>query len=232
MPITDIGLLLRRTQKEAPKLPRWYSNTPASIVIGLGSARALCLTRKLNFLKKICSDNHSETVSSRTLASLSDDVDSICLVRECRDLEQYFHSNFTSAILQQEADICPLPREIKKVILSRDRGLRLEQHMSIVVEVKRQIGWPRLWDFALDHGPRCIDGLRNLVRVITFPPHALSACPLCEEENVPRDSLLSHVLNSHTRSLYSSNDILSLFSSITNSDSILFNYLYSLTNLF
>ena len=72
---------------------------------------------------------------------------------------------------------------------------------------ERQIGWPRLWDFALDHGPRCIDGLRNLVRVITFPPHALSACPLCEEENVPRDSLLSHVLNSHTRSLYSSNDI-------------------------
>ena len=71
--------------------------------------------------------------------------------------------------------------------------------MSIVVEVERQIGWPRPWDFALDHGPRCIDGLRSLVRVITFPPHALSACPLCEEENVPRDSLLLHVLNSHTR---------------------------------
>ena len=192
---------------------------------------------KLNFLKKISSDDHSEAVSSRTWASLSDDVDSICSVRECRDLEQYFLSNFTSAILQQEADTCPLPREIKKVILSRDRDLRLEQHkgradMSIIVEVERQIGWPRLWDFALNHGPRCIDGLRNLVRVITFPPHALSACPLCEEENVPRDSLLSHVLNSHTRSLYSSNDLLSLFSSITNSDSILFNYLYSLANLF
>ena len=60
--------------------------------------------------------------------------------------------------------------------------------MSIVVEVERQIGQPRLWDFALDHGPRCINCLRNLVRVITFPPHALSACPQCEEENVPRDS--------------------------------------------
>ena len=143
-----------------------------------------------------------------------------CLVHECRELKQYFHSNFTSAILQQEADTCPLPQEIKKVILSRDGNLRLEQHkgradVSIVVEVERQIGWPRLWYFALDHDPRWIDGLRNMVRVITFPPHALSACPLCEEENVPRDSLLSHVLNSHTRSLYSSNDLLSLFSSIT-----------------
>ena len=78
-------------------------------------------------------------------------------------------------------DTCPHPREIKKDILSRDRDLRLAQYegradMSTVVEVERAIGWPRLWDLALDHGPKCIDGLRNLVRVITFPPHALSAC--------------------------------------------------------
>ena len=136
--------------------------------------------QKLNFLKKISSDDHSETVSSQTLASLSD-VDSICLVRECRDMEQYFYSNFTSAILQQEADTCPLPREIKNAILLRDRDLRLEQHKSradmfIVIEVERQIGWPRLWDFALDHGPRCIDDLRNLVRVISYLPTSCLVC--------------------------------------------------------
>ena len=58
----------------------------------------------------------------------SDDIDSICLIRECRDLEQHFHSNFTEAILQREADTCPHPREIKKDILSRDRDLRLAQY--------------------------------------------------------------------------------------------------------
>ena len=67
--------------------------------------------------------------------------------------------------------------------------------MSIVnvVEVESAVGWPKLWDLALDHGPKCIDGLKNLVRVITFPraPHALTACPLCKEENIPRDSHLS-----------------------------------------
>ncbi len=62
--------------------------------------------------------------------------------------------------------------------------------MSTVVEVERAIGWPRLWDLALDYGPKCIDGLRNLVRVITFPSHAMSTRPLCEEENIPRDALL------------------------------------------
>ena len=43
---------LGELSKRLLKLPRWYSTTPASIVIGLRSARALCLTRKLNFLKK------------------------------------------------------------------------------------------------------------------------------------------------------------------------------------
>ena len=73
--------------KRLLKLPKWYTNTPASIVIGLGSARAMCLTRKLSFLRKMCSEDHIEAVSSRTLASLSDDLDSICLIRECRDLD-------------------------------------------------------------------------------------------------------------------------------------------------
>ena len=122
---------------------------------------------------------------------------------------------------------------VKKDILSRDRDLRLAQYegradMSTVVEVERAIGWPRLWDLALDHGPKCIDGLRNLVRVITFPPHALSACPLCEEDDISRDSLLSHVLTTHSRSPCNSDKLLSLLLSIPDSDSVLFNYLANL----
>ena len=86
-------------------------------------------------------------------------------------------------------------------------------------------------DLALDHGPKCIDGLRNLARVITFPPHALSACPLCEEEDISRDSLLSHV-PTHSRSPCNSDKLLSLLLSVPDSDSVLFNYLCSLANLF
>ena len=104
--------------------------------------------------------------------------------------------------------------------------------MSIVVEVERAVGLPRLWDLALDHGPKCIDGLRNLVKVITFPPHALSACPLCDEENITRDSLLSDVLTTHSRSPCNSDKLLSLLLPVSDSDSLLFNYLCSLANLF
>ena len=226
---TQYTSFLGELSKRLLKLPRWYSNTPASIVIGLGSARAMCLTRKLNFLRKIFSDHRSETVSSLTLASLSDDINSVCLIRECQDLEQYFHSNFPAAILQREAKTCPHPREIKKDILSRDRDLRLAQcedraDTSIIVKVVRAVGWPKLWDLALDHGPKCIGGLRNLVRVIKFPLHALSACPLCKEEDITRDSLLSHVLTTHSGSPCSSNKLLSLLLSASDSDSVLFNW--------
>jgi len=103
---------------------------------------------------------------------------------------------------------------------------------ATVVEVEKAVGWPRLWDLALDHGPKCVNGLRNLVRVLTFPPHALSACPLCKNENIPRDALLSHVLDTHSRSRISSSELLPSLLSVTDSDSALFQHLCSLANLF
>ena len=97
--IQMLDSFLGELSKRLLRLPRWYSNTPASIVVGLMSARALCLTRKLNFLRKISIDEYSETMSSWTLRCLSDDLDSICLIRECRDLDRFFHSDFTSTML-------------------------------------------------------------------------------------------------------------------------------------
>ena len=81
-------------------------------------------------------------------------------------------------------------------------------------------------------GPKCIDGLRNLVRVITFPLHALSAYPLCKEEDISSDSLLSHILTTHSRSPCNSDKLLPLLLSVPDSDSVLFNHLCSLANLF
>ena len=155
--IQMLDSFLGELSKRLLRLPRWYSNTPASIVVVLMSARALCLTRKLNFLRKISIDGYSETMSSRTLRCLSDDLDSICLIRECRDLDQFFHSDFTSTMLQRDADTCPRPFKIKEDLQTRDRDLKLAQHkgradMSIIVEVERAVGWPRLWDLALDYG--------------------------------------------------------------------------------
>ena len=112
--IQMLNSFLGELSKRLLKLPQWYCNTPASIVVGLRTARALCLVRKLKFLGKITALENSDTLSAQTLLSLSDDISSICLVHECRELEQYFGTDFTSALLTQDAGSRPCHHNIKK----------------------------------------------------------------------------------------------------------------------
>ena len=79
---------------------------------------------------------------------------------------------------------------------------------------------------------RCTDGLKNFVRVITFPPHATYSCPLCEKKDVQRESLLSHVLDIHINGSISGDQFLRELVLVTDSDSILFDHLCLFSKLF
>ena len=162
------------------------------------------------FLGKITALENSDTLSAQTLHSLSDDISSICLVRE---LEQYFGTDFASALLTQDAGPRPCPREVKEVI-EKDRSLMLTKHagradMAIVAKIESEVGWPRLWDF--------VDGLKNLVRVIAFPSHATSVCPVCDSVSVQRDHLLAHVITLHVDANFTSDELLQELSSVSDS---------------
>ena len=80
--------------KRVLRLPKWYFNTASMIVTDCLSAEARCLTRKLCFLCWI-TDSSSDTLSSQTLFALSDDIESVCLICECLELEENFNTNFT-----------------------------------------------------------------------------------------------------------------------------------------
>ena len=54
--------------------------------------------RKLGFLKQVMMDNGTG-VGPAALRSMVDDVDSLCLVREHRELEESFGAHFTDKIL-------------------------------------------------------------------------------------------------------------------------------------
>ena len=43
------------------------------------------------------------------------------------------------------------------------------------------VGWKKLWDLALDS---VVKGVRNLGRIIAYPDHATSDCPLCDVINL------------------------------------------------
>ena len=76
--------------KRALRLPKWYSNTASMIVMDMLSAEARCLIRKLCFLQRITDHSSviADTLSSQILFALSDDIKSVCLDRECLELEE------------------------------------------------------------------------------------------------------------------------------------------------
>ena len=86
-----------------------------------------------------------------------DDVEALSLVRECRELEERYKSNFTSDILSANelADGLNIIRNAQKIINKKDQLLLLQKvsKHQFVYKIAECVGWKKLWEHALDHGP-------------------------------------------------------------------------------
>ena len=152
--------------------------------------------------------------------ALSDDIESTCLVLKCLKLEDYFELKLTRPVL---AGVCALdddsepvsslsPRDLKNIIFSCDKAILLEKYAAnvdtkLISEIAQVISWSKLWDQALDKGPRCVNGLKELVRIITYPSHATRVCPKCDVNEL-EVSLLAHILLEHSIARFSGSDLL------------------------
>ena len=117
--------------------------------------RCRVLIRKLSFLQRVVNSN-SASLSGTALLALSDDTASICLVRECRELEEVFGTHFTQEILSDNA---PSLKEVKDAIHERDRTKLTEkcsEKAPMIAAVARRITWSRLWDSAMDLGDKSV----------------------------------------------------------------------------
>ena len=83
--------------KRILQLPKWYSNTAAIVALGWNSLHSVCTIRKLRFLYRV--RTNEESICHRAFSAMVDDVESLSLVRECRELKERYKSNFISAIL-------------------------------------------------------------------------------------------------------------------------------------
>ena len=88
--------------KRLLRLPKWYSNTPATIICDLKSACCFCTCRKLYFQQKMVSNDGKCTISSKMFNAVSDDATSLCMIRECRELEKLFNPDFPSAVVDDK----------------------------------------------------------------------------------------------------------------------------------
>ena len=98
----------------------------------------------------------SGNVGVMALKSLIDDPESLCLVKECRDLEDHFGTEYTAQILS-DADSCSV-KEMQKVVCNIDREKsfsRCVEKAPYIAEITSRGGsWTKIWDSALHLGSK------------------------------------------------------------------------------
>ena len=179
------------------------SNNAALVAMDLQSAKSRLLLRKLSFLRRqlVTDSMESGNVDVMALKSLIDDPESLCLVKECRDLEDHFGTEYTAQILSG-ADSCSV-KEIQKVVCNIDREKSFSRYVwrkpPYIAEITSRGGsWTKIWDSALHLGSKHLRGLQNLARLMAHHGNGIKPCPLCEMEGDDMmPPLLDHVLSSH-----------------------------------
>ena len=70
------------------------------------------------------------------------------------------------------------------------------REVSTHLEVAEGVGWPKLWDTALDLGQRHTRGLQVLSRLMSHHGRGLKPCPMGSETNLDTP-ILDHILCDH-----------------------------------
>ena len=98
--LSKLGPNLMHAQmgKRILKLPKWASNSVVNVMMGWPTMKARILVRKLGFLLRLVSaDGHA--LCARTFQSISDDMESVCRVRNVENLRKSFrHTTLTKCL--------------------------------------------------------------------------------------------------------------------------------------
>ena len=188
--------------KRVLKWPKHHSNTAAIVVLDVPTMKCRVLMRKLGFLRRVMAGD-SDGLSGSVMLALCDDADSICLVRECRELEERFGTHFTNVILNKSA--CSF-KEMKKAVMDADKKTRMERYKEkapMIAELAESPGWCKLWDHALDLGWKTVLGLKMLCRAMSHHGRGEHPCQLCNATLLPEDeTVLDHILAKHKQYLH------------------------------
>ena len=109
--------------KRVLKWPKHHSNNAVIAVLSAPTMKYRVLVRKLGFLDLMrVMTGDSDRLSGSVVLALCDEVESICLVRECREMEESFGTQITMDFM------------IKKAILNADNTIRMNKCVFVCVE--------------------------------------------------------------------------------------------------
>ena len=136
-----------------------------------------------------------------------DNVSSMWLVRECRELEEHFGTFVTNSILHWlQTSIRAVKIRLRKI----DREIMLRrctEKAPSVTNIERGVGWTKLWNAAFNLGAKRSRELQAFSRVLSHNGRGVKPCPLCNVPG-PLHCLLDHLLKEHLGNLKFGDDLL------------------------
>ena len=125
----------------------------------------------------------TDSLSGSVLMALYDDVEPICLVRECREMKEGFSTHFTNSIISKEVISI---REMKNVITDVDnnRIVRCKEKTPMIVRMAEAPGWLKVWDHGMDLGWKAVLGLKMLSRGMSYHGRGEHPCHLCDAASI------------------------------------------------
>ena len=159
------------------KLSKYHSTLSTRLALRWPSVTARMFVRKLSLLSKVADEGNS--IGSQIFSSSPQD--SLRLVQECRAMEGKLScQGSTNAMLSAQSTL----REIKRDVLQADweaSTTEASRHNSTAIasQIASDTSWMKLWDMALDYGPRGTDSLQALYRELTRPQFQPGICHLC-----------------------------------------------------
>ena len=156
-----------------------------------------------NYHSFIIHSSEQSTLSTEVFNTLTfPSIESTLLINQCRLLEQPYSQKFTDEVLTNPDVVM---RSLKEQIIKADRSLLLSEakihpSQSIVAEVASNMGWLKVWDTALDHGP---PGTITVLSVLKLQSKTVFADRKCNMEGCdfvipPNVACYEHFLSQHT----------------------------------
>ena len=167
----------------------------------MNSSRPSIATRvfakKLAFLAWVLENSNSIGHHFYNCLLESSDGGSIQLLDGCSFLEELIG---VEGCLQRIKEGSSSSREIRKELVELDFSSLLKESKthsstSVAAEIAESTSWLKIWDLALDYGPRGTSAIQAFFSIMTRPVYGSAPCAFCEDSVTA--TYLGHFLSCH-----------------------------------
>lgn len=178
-------------------LSRHHSTRAVRLALDWPSMATRILLRKLNFLQRLLSNE--ESIAHNFFVNLSGQDAHLQLIEGCLFLEAQLG---LEGIVEDVRKGNINASELKKVLLCKDRedllSVAMEhQSTALAAQIASHTNWLKIWDCALDYGPRGTNAIQHFFKILTRPVLGPAPCPKCSINELD-SSFFRHFITKHS----------------------------------